>query len=1362
MANPVINLSQLTGNNGIRIIGNFDSGARGPSSVAFIGDINGDGIDDLAIGAPNAFGSVASGVAYVLFGSTTLGADISASTIGQIGGAAGFRVDGVATNQGLGVSVGPAGDVNGDGIADFMIGGHGSNAGSAGFVIFGKSSAFASTFSTSAINGTNGFHISNGVVGDRIGNSVRSAGDINGDGFDDMIFGAPGTNDPSSDAGAAYVVLGKATGFSNISTSGLTGSNGFKITGGGVSNFLGVSVSAAGDFNADGFDDLIVGAIGANSNKGAAYVIFGKGTAFSSTLPVTSLGTGGVQLEGGLGSGDEVGYSVAGIGDLNNDGISDVAVGGRKVNATAGLGAGKVYVVFGHTGTFPAAFDMGTLNGSNGFVIDGLSANENLGTSVAKAGDFNGDGFQDMIISSPFADSNGTDSGAVYIIFGKNTGFASGVNLSNLSPTVGIRIAGAAAGNAAGVSVAGGGDINNDGFDDVVISSNGGGRVHVVYGNNGVFNLAPTAIALNNSIASISEGASTATRIKVADIAITDDADIDNNNVVTVTGADAGLFEVVGSELFIKAGAVLDFEANPVLNVQLTVNDPAVGGSPDATSNAISFNVTNVNEAPAAVSFVNIQNINAGTNTIVRFKVADVVVTDDALGSNVLGITGPDAALFEIIGNSLFLKAGTPIDIATKPSFVVSVTVDDASIGGSPDSTTPLTNFGTNIEPTAVTLTPVMTQVQENSIPPNEFSFKVADIAITDDLLGTNNLSLVGADAANFQLIGSELFFNAGSIFDSDNQNHFDFETKSSYSVAVGVDDPAIPGGPGAISSIYTLSVLDLNEAPFNVAIQNQTILIGENTPTTTRIRIGDFSASDDALGTNVFGLAGDDAAVFEIDGNELFLKAGTVLDFETKSEYRATLVVNDFDVGSITPDDSLPFILLTGDVNEAPGNLTLSNTVTSLIENETLFDPLRVADFSYVDDALGTYILGLTGSEAEFFEIIGDSVFLKRDTLLDFETKSSYQVAVTLDDITLGTGVELTSDTFIFTVTDISPEEIGGSLDVDVLTGGTGSDILSGLDGDDTLDGGGGADRLEGGTGNDTFITDGGDVIVEDAGEGTDTVRSSVDYFLGTNLENLLLTGIAEVGVGNGVANVLTGNSDDNSLIGLGGNDTLNGGTGADVLVGGKGDDIYITDGGDTIVESLDTGTDTVRSSASHTLFGNVENLILTGLGAINGTGNALANTITGNAAKNTLTGLAGNDAISGGSGNDLIIGGTGRDFLTGGSGNDVFDFNLLSESGKTATTRDVIKDFAVKFDDINLATIDASTKSAGNQAFKFISTQNFHKIAGELRFSQSNASGTANDKTIISGDTNGDGLADFTIELTGLKALTVGDFVL
>ena len=197
------------------------------------------------------------------------------------------------------------------------------------------------------------------------------------------------------------------------------------------------------------------------------------------------------------------------------------------------------------------------------------------------------------------------------------------------------------------------------------------------------------------------------------------------------------------------------------------------------------------------------------------------------------------------------------------------------------------------------------------------------------------------------------------------------------------------------------------------------------------------------------------------------------------------------------------------------------------------------------------------------------------------------------------------------------------GNVTNDSLFGRGGDDTLSGGAGNDTLDGGTGADLMTGGTGNDLYVVDNlGDVVTEQAGQGTDTVQSSLTYTLGVNLENLTLTGgLAINGTGNSLNNILVGNGS------------------ANVLTGGAGNDTYVVGAGDTVVEAASAGTDTVKSDTSWTLGNNLEHLILTGIAAVNGTGNSLANTLTGNSATNTLSGGAGADTLIGGQGDDLYI---------------------------------------------------------------------------------------------------------------------------
>lgn len=221
-----------------------------------------------------------------------------------------------------------------------------------------------------------------------------------------------------------------------------------------------------------------------------------------------------------------------------------------------------------------------------------------------------------------------------------------------------------------------------------------------------------------------------------------------------------------------------------------------------------------------------------------------------------------------------------------------------------------------------------------------------------------------------------------------------------------------------------------------------------------------------------------------------------------------------------------------------------------------------------------------------------------------------------------------------------------GNGLD-NVITGDGGNNTLSGGAGNDTLDGGVGNDTLVGGANDDTYVVEAGDTVVEQASEGTDTVRTALAaYTLGTNVENLTYTGFAPfMGTGNASNNVITGGA---------GNDKLDGKAGADTLIGLSGDDSYVVDNaGDVVTEAAGGGTDLVTASVNYTLGDNVENLTLTS-GATTGTGNALANRIVGNTAANTLRGEGGNDYLDGGDGSDTLYGGSGDDTYVVGAPTD------------------------------------------------------------------------------------------------------------
>ena len=390
------------------------------SRVSAAGDFNGDGIGDLVIGARNANpNGNDSGRSYVVFGASS--GLPNPLELSSLNGSNGFALNGEAAYDRSGYSVSGAGDINGDGLDDVIIGTFVFSDPGRSYVVFGASTGLPAVIELSSLNGSNGFALNGVAPNDIAGNAVSGAGDINGDGIDDLLIGARSASPNGVRTGASYVVFGASTGLpAALDLSSLNGSNGFAMSG-APNEETGIAVSDAGDINGDGIDDLIVGAWFATSNgvnTGRSYIVFGATSSLPSPLELSGLNGSNGFIVDGEAARNILGVAVSAAGDINGDGTDDLIIGapGASPNGTY---SGRCYVIFGASSGLPGAFALSSLNGSNGFVLNGEAAYDRAGISLSNAGDINGDGVDDVIIGSINADPNGDNSGRSYVIFGR-------------------------------------------------------------------------------------------------------------------------------------------------------------------------------------------------------------------------------------------------------------------------------------------------------------------------------------------------------------------------------------------------------------------------------------------------------------------------------------------------------------------------------------------------------------------------------------------------------------------------------------------------------------------------------------------------------------------------------------------------------------------------------------------------------------------------------------------------------------------------------------------------------------------------------------------------------------------------------
>jgi FG-GAP repeat len=330
---------------------------------------------------------------------------------------------------------------------------------------------FAPSISLSSLDVTTGIRFDGIAAGDNAGTAIFSAGDVNGDGFNDLVVGARTADSNGTDSGSVYVVFGAASGFpASFSLGLLNGSNGFEVLGESQGDNLGSAVSG-GDVNGDGFSDVIIGAdqAGTAFGMGAAYVIFGKASGFTAEVATAAMPAATEEPVKSTLFTPSMRKPVA-AGDVNGDGLGDVVVGARGADFSAN-GAGAAYVILGKATSFGTAVSVSDLNGTNGFRLDGATADDAAGTWVGVVRDVNGDGIKDIVTGAPSASPDGEFSGSAYVFFGKTGGFSLSTNLGLLNGSNGFRIDGSGTTTLTGSSISGAGDVNGDGTGDIIVGS---------------------------------------------------------------------------------------------------------------------------------------------------------------------------------------------------------------------------------------------------------------------------------------------------------------------------------------------------------------------------------------------------------------------------------------------------------------------------------------------------------------------------------------------------------------------------------------------------------------------------------------------------------------------------------------------------------------------------------------------------------------------------------------------------------------------------------------------------------------------------------------------------------------------------